>query len=136
MMGIQTYVSCYANSAVETLDNFVSVFSSEEKSWITRTLSNSLKAVINQRVLPGIAGRPVVAFELLLPTPEVRKAIREENFDGIAEALKKDQAKTGMITLNQSLMNLLVKRKVELKNAFEASPDPDELDQLLKKAGL
>jgi hypothetical protein len=33
-------------------------------------------------------------------------------------------------------MNLIVKRKVDIKVAFEESPDVDELDQMLRKAGV
>ena len=99
-------------------------------------VSNSLRFVINQKLIPGVGGRPVLASELLLPTPSIRKAIRAENFDLINESILADGTKAGMVTMNQSLMNLLVKRKIELRNAFESSPDPDELDQMLKKAGI
>jgi twitching motility protein PilT len=46
------------------------------------------------------------------------------------------QEKTGMITMNQSLMNLLLKRKIYVKTAFAASPEPEQLDGMLKKAGI
>ena len=46
------------------------------------------------------------------------------------------QTKSGMITMNQSLMNLIVKRKVDIKTAFEESPDVEELDSMLRKAGV
>ena len=38
--------------------------------------------------------------------------------------------------MNQSLVNLIVKRKIDVRTAFSASPDPDQLDTLLKKAGI
>jgi twitching motility protein PilT len=46
------------------------------------------------------------------------------------------QNRTGMVTMNQSLMSLLLKRKIDMKIGFEASPDPEELDQMLRKAGV
>jgi hypothetical protein len=44
--------------------------------------------------------------------------------------------RAGMVTMNQSLMSLLLKRKIDMKIGFEASPDPEELDQMLRKAGV
>ncbi|MCB0394977.1 MAG: Flp pilus assembly complex ATPase component TadA, partial [Bdellovibrionales bacterium] len=134
--GVMTFACTYANSASETLDHFFAGFDESERSWVARMVSNSLRFVINQKLIPGVGGRPVLASELLLPTPSIRKAIRAENFDLINESILADGTKAGMVTMNQSLMNLLVKRKIELRNAFESSPDPDELDQMLKKAGI
>ena len=41
-----------------------------------------------------------------------------------------------MMTMNNSLMSLILKRKVDLKEAFMFSPDPEELDKALNKAGI
>ena len=46
------------------------------------------------------------------------------------------QEKSGMITMNQSLVSLIVKRKIDVRTAFSASADPDQLDSMLKKAGI
>ena len=43
---------------------------------------------------------------------------------------------TGMSTLNQSLVNLVLRRKIDVKQAFEATIEPEELESLLKKAGV
>ncbi len=135
-MGNLVIATCFAGSAVETLDNYFSGFSLDARSWASRVLANRLRAVVNQKLIPGTQGKTVLATEVLLPTPEIRSLIREENLAKIDQLIRKDQEKTGMISMNQSLMNLLVKRKIEIRQAFEVCPDPDELDQLLKKAGL
>jgi twitching motility protein PilT len=46
------------------------------------------------------------------------------------------QDKTGMMTMNQSLMKLVLKRRVDMQTAFANSSEPDELDKLLKQAGI
>jgi twitching motility protein PilT len=56
--------------------------------------------------------------------------------ESLPEEMKSNADKTGMRTLNQALFQLLLKRKVELKVAFENSSDPQELDQLLRKVGI
>ena len=39
-------------------------------------------------------------------------------------------------SLNQSLVQRLIRRKIDVQAAFEASDDPESLDQMLKKMGL
>ena len=39
-------------------------------------------------------------------------------------------------SLNQSLIQKLIRRKIDVKTAFASSNDPDELDLQLKKMGL
>ena len=95
-----------------------------------------LKAIIYQRLLPGKSGEPVLVSEVLLPTVEIRKLIRNQDLDPIYDLMRKDQHRTGTTVFNQSLMNALIKRKIELRTAFSSSPDPTELDQMLKKVGI
>jgi twitching motility protein PilT len=46
------------------------------------------------------------------------------------------QDKSGMITINQSLVQLLLKRKISLETAFETSASADQLEKMMKHAGL
>ena len=41
-----------------------------------------------------------------------------------------------MMTLNQSILYLLTRRKIDLKEAFAISPDVEELNSLIEKAGV
>ena len=41
------------------------------------------------------------------------------------------QEKSGMQTLNQSLVNLVLRKKITEKDAYLASADPDNLDPLV-----
>jgi len=77
-----------------------------------------------------------VAVEFLLMTPSIRNLIRENKLHQIPSMMQVGQENTGMVTMNQSLVNLLMKRKIDLKTAFAASPEPEQLDMLLKKAGI
>jgi twitching motility protein PilT len=42
------------------------------------------------------------------------------------------QAETGMITMNQSLAKLYLEGKIDLEEAKRVSPDPKELESLIK----
>jgi twitching motility protein PilT len=96
----------------------------------------TLNAVICQRLLPAIGGGVVAATEILVMNSSVRNLIRENKLHQIYGMMQVGQNKSGMVTLNQSLMNLIMKRKVDVKVAFEETPDVDELDHMLRKAGV
>ena len=99
-------------------------------------LSFSLQAVISQRLLPSVQGGRVAAVEFLVMTSSIRNLIRENKLHQVAGMMQVGQEKTGMVTMNQSLMSLLVRRRLDVKTAFSATADPEQLDQMLKKAGL
>ena len=130
--GCLVMTTTFATSAVNTIEQFLE----GESALMARRLSTHLKAIIYQRLLPGKSGEPVLGTEILLSTQEIRKYIQNQDLAPIEDLIKKDQHTTGMISFNQSLMNLLIKRKIELRTAFSMSPNPQELDHLLKKVGI
>ena len=87
-------------------------------------------------LLPSKQGGRVAAVEFMLLTPGIRNLIRENKLHQIYGMMQMGQDKTGMVTMNQSLFNLLSRGKIDLKTAFAASPEPEQLDVMLKKAGI
>jgi twitching motility protein PilT len=84
----------------------------------------------------GIGGERVFAHEVLLSKPDVRDFISDENLKGVEHLLVNSAENSGILTLNQSLLQHLIRRRIDLKTAFENSRHPDNLDQLLKKVGI
>jgi twitching motility protein PilT len=134
--GHLVFATLHTNSAVQTINRIVSVFPGEQQERIRVVLSFTLQGVISQRLLPSIQGGRVAAIEFLLMTPSIRHLIRENKLHQVPAMMQVGQERSGMVTMNQSLVNLLIKRKIDLKTAFSASSEPEALDQLLKKAGL
>jgi twitching motility protein PilT len=126
----------HTNSAVASVNRLVSVFPAEQQERIRVMLSFSLQAVISQRLLPGLSGGRVAAIEFLLMSTNIRNLIRENKMHQIASMMQVGQDKSGMVTLNQSLLNLILKRKIDVKTAFGASVEPEQLDIMLRKAGV
>lgn len=134
--GHLVFATLHTNSAVQTINRIVSVFPGEQQERIRVLLSFTLQAVVSQRLLPSLQGGRVAAVEFLLMTPSIRNLIRENKLHQIGSMMQVGQESTGMVTMNQSLVSLLVKRKIDMKTAFAASPEPEQLDALLKKAGV
>lgn len=99
-------------------------------------LADCLVAALGVRLLAGLESSLQPAFELLAASDEVQMRLREGSVFGLVEIMSKGGDKSGMRTLNQAILQLLMKRRIELRVGFEESPNALELDQLLKKIGV
>ena len=134
--GHLVFATLHTNSAVQSINRMVSVFPPEQQERIRIVMSFTLQGILSQRLLPSLQGGRVAAIEFLIMTPSIRNLIRENKLHQVQGMMQVGQEKTGMITMNQSLLNLLIRRRIDIKTAFAASPEPEQLDQMLKKAGL
>jgi twitching motility protein PilT len=126
----------HTSSAISTINRLVNVFSAEQQDRVRTQLSIILNTVVSQRLIPGSQGGMVPALEVLVLNSSVRNLIRENKLHQIYGMMQVGQDKSGMVTLNQSLLQLVLKRKIEIRQAFMHSPDPEELDKMLKTAGV
>lgn len=134
--GHLVFSTLHTNSAVQSINRVVNVFPAEQQERIRLQLSLTLNAIVSQRLLPGRNGGMVAAMEVLIMNTNVRNLIRENKLHQVYGMMQVGQDKSGMTTLNQSLSKLVLSRKVEMKTAFLYSNDPEELDKLLKQAGV
>lgn len=91
-------------------------------------MSLKLASAFDQKVQP--------VFDLLFATAEIKNAILSQNWPMIVDFVRTQGEKTGMRTMNQSLLSLMLKRKIDIKAGFAASPAPEELDRMLEKVGF
>lgn len=134
--GHLVFGTLHTNSAIQTINRIVTVFPSEQQDRVRVQLSFALQGVIAQQLIPTINGGLALAIEILIPNQGIRNLIRENKLHQIMSMMQTGQNQSGMITMNQSIMNLVVKRKIDLAQAFKASPDPDELDNMMRRAGI
>lgn len=77
-----------------------------------------------------------LAGEIVLLSQELKKELAGSTIQNFSEKIKDLNEESGIVTLNQSLLQLLIRRKISIKKAFEATRDPIDLDILLKKVGI
>ena len=131
--GHLVFSTLHTASAYETMDRVVNMFPPHEKHYLSQRLSNSLKGVVSQKLLPRKDGNGrVCAMEILICTPTVTKMIEEAQFRDLYNAMN-DGNFWGMQTMNQSLLRYVkadvVSEEVALHNAGIAS----ELRQMLRR---
>ena len=131
--GHLVFTTLHTNSAAQTVDRIVDVFPDEQQDQIKLQLSNSLEAVISQRLIPGIDGKLLVVCELMMATTAIKTAIREGKTHQI-DSIIQVSSEAGMRTLDMSLANMVKNGKVLMETAYQYSNNPDELKRLVNKS--
>jgi twitching motility protein PilT len=99
-------------------------------------LAGSLQGVVTQALLKTADGRGrTAALEILLPDDAVRNLIRQGKIEQVYSIMQTSTGR-GMMTMEQSLANLVLRRVIDLEVALECSSRPDQLESLLERAGF
>ncbi len=134
--GHLVFGTLHTNSAPQTINRIIDVFSGEEQPQIRAQLSTSLVAVIAQALLPKVGGGRIATQEFLVTNPAIANLIREDKVHQIYSQMQLNQTETGMVTQTQQLLEFVKKRLVSRNTAITYSNRPDELIRLLEQNGL
>ncbi len=133
--GHLTLATLHTNSAVQTINRIIDVFPSHQQEQIRVQLSFVLEGIISQQLIPKKTGQGrVLAVEILIPNPAVRNLIREDKIHQIYSIMQTGQARSGMQTMNQSLLELYTKGLISYEDAIGRSMMPDELITMIQRA--
>jgi twitching motility protein PilT len=133
--GHLVFGTLHTTTAASTVDRVIDQFPSDRQAQIRIMLSESLKGVIAQTLCRKIGGGRVAALEVLIATQAVSNLIREGKTFQIPSIMQVNKA-SGMVSLNDALMELVAKKLVEPAEAYAKAVDKAGLDALLKRAGI
>jgi twitching motility protein PilT len=135
--GHLAFGTLHTNSAIQTINRIIDVFPPHQQAQIRTVLSFVLEGVVTQTLIPKASGSGrVMACEVLVPNPAIRNLIREDKLHQIYSQMQIGQTKFGMQTMNQSLFDLaMVKRVITPEEALNRSTDMDELKTMFSNAG-
>lgn len=122
--GHLVFGTLHTSSAAKTIDRVIDVFPAAEKDMIRAMLSESLQAVISQSLLKRQTGGRVAAHEIMLGTPAIRNLIRENKVAQMYSAIQTG-AGDGMVTLDQSLKDLVSKGTISKESARLYAKQPE-----------
>jgi twitching motility protein PilT len=109
----------HTGSTIRTINRMVGAFPSNQQDQVRTMLSESLRAVISQRMIPRADGKGrVVALETLVVTRAVANLIRENKTFQILSILQTG-TKHGMVTLEQSVQQLLIDGDISKEQAMQ-----------------
>jgi twitching motility protein PilT len=117
----------HTNDTIRTINRLVGAFPSDQQSQIRTMISESLRAVISQRLLPTTDGkRRVPAYELLKVNKAVGNLIRENKTFQIRSILQTGAAQ-GMCLLDDAIAQLVKAGTVAREDALRHCEDAKKL---------
>ena len=122
----------HIGNASRTLDRLLDVFPDDQQEQIRIMVSESLRGVISQQLIPRIDGQGrILALETLTNTPAVANVIREARtymLPGIIQTGKKQ----GMQLMDDALVDLYSQGLISAEEAYARSEQKQEMRTQLK----
>ena len=115
----------HTTNAVRSIDRVIDVFPPREQDQIRAMVSESMRGVISQQLLTRADGLGVEpALEVMFSTPAVGNMIREQKTFQLLSVLQTGR-KQGMITMDDSIRELLKGGLITKETALFHAEDPD-----------
>ena len=129
--GHLVFSTLHTTGAGRTVDRIVDSFPSHQQEQIRIQLSTNLRGVISQLLIPRIdkPGR-IAVFEVMTNTHAIGALIRDNKTFRIATEIQTG-AKHGMLTIEQSLVDLYLSGVISREEVFAKAQDPELATQLL-----
>lgn len=128
--GHKVFSTLHTASAVESIDRIIGEVPPIEQERVRNRLADVIRAVCSQKLVPSLDGKRVLAKEIMLGTPSVKAAIKNNNTGEIYQMMSEGNEQ-GMITMEQDLRRLVMAKKVSLENALNYANNKRRLQQLL-----
>lgn len=131
--GHLVFGTIHSANTTQTVQRLLELFKKDKRTLARQTLSQTIKAIISQMLLPSIkqdVGR-VPALEILLTNPSVRKLIAEEREADLPTVIRSSR-EDGMQDFTDNLCILIKEGFVDPKEAYKYAPNADELKMALK----
>lgn len=121
--GVLVFATLHTNSAAKTVDRMIDVFPAKQQEQIRSMLSESLRGVVAQQLMKTVDGKGrCAANEILISMAGLGNLIREGKTTMIPNFIQTGRQE-GMITMDMALIDLLEKKKINLKAAKEKAID-------------
>ena len=119
----------HTSSAVKTIDRIIDVFPSGQKGQIRSMLSESLLAVIAQKLLPNkLKNGRIPASEIMIANHAIRNLIREDKIYQIPSLIQAG-GQEGMQSLDQDLQRLLHQGLIERTEAAKIAENSEVFEK-------
>jgi twitching motility protein PilT len=128
--GHKVFSTLHTSSAVESIDRIVAEINPAEQERVRNRLADVLVAIVSQKLVPSIDGKRVLAKEVLIVTPSVKAAIKNNNTSEIYMMINQG-APQGMNTMEQDLKRLYLEKKISLETAIAYANNKTRIQQIL-----
>jgi twitching motility protein PilT len=131
--GHKVFSTLHTSSAVESIDRIIAEVPNIEQDRVRSRLADVLRIVMSQKLVPTVGGSRTLAKELMVMTPSIRAAIKNNNTNEIYQMISEGH-QWGMCTMEQDLARLYMERKISQETALNYSNNKRRIQQILKLA--
>ena len=116
--------------AVNTIDRIIDVFPPTQQQQIRVQLSQVLKTVVSQQLIPTVSGGLTPAFEIMHLNNAIRSMVRDSRIHQIDSAIQTSSAE-GMLGMDDSILKLYKAGRITAEAAIRAAMNPDQMSKKL-----
>jgi twitching motility protein PilT len=134
--GHLVFSTLHTINAAETISRIISMFPPHHQRHVRLQLSNVIRGVVSQRLVPRLEGKGrVAAVEVMISTARVRELIDDsEKTLQLKDTIAQGYTTYGMQTFDQALMGLVKNESISFEEALRQSSNPDDFK--LKFSGI
>ena len=131
--GHLVFATVHTQDAPSAVDRLIDVFPAAQQGQVRVQVASTLQGVVTQNLLPTADGNArVPACEILIPDDAIRNLIRQGKIEQVYSVMQTGSGK-GMQTMEQSLVDLVVRGVVTQDMALSRSSRPAQLLELIQR---
>jgi twitching motility protein PilT len=115
---------------VESIDRIIGEVPPIEQERVRNRLADIIQCVMSQKLVPSLDKKRVLAKEIMIATPSVRAAIKNNNTSEIYQMMS-ESGELGMTTMEQDLKRLYLAKRISLDVAMNYANNKRRLQQIL-----
>jgi len=128
--GHKVFSTLHTSSAMESIERIIAEVHPTEQERVRNRLADVMVSVISQKLVPSLDGKRVMAKEVLIVTPSVQAAIKNNNVGEIYMMINQG-GQQGMLTMEQDLKRLYLQKRISLETAITYANNKTRIQQLL-----
>ena len=129
--GHLVFSTLHTIGVANTIERIIDVFPPNQQRQIMIQLASVLQAVISQQLIPTMDGTLIPVFEIMEVIPAIRNMIRENKVHQI-DGLIYSSTGSGMISMDQSLINLYKEGKISKETAILCASNPEMITKRIR----
>jgi twitching motility protein PilU len=123
----------HANNANQALERIINLFPEERRPQLLLGLSQNIRAIVSQRLVPTVDGKRCAAVEVLTGTKTIQELILNGRLEDIKEIMEKSE-NLGMQTFDSALFKLVKEERISLDDALANADSANNLRLRIKLA--
>jgi len=129
--GHKVISTLHTSSAVESIERIIAETPAIEQERVRLRLAAILRCVISQKLAPAMNGGRVLAKEVMVVTPSIQAAIKNNNTEEVYQMITEGK-KYGMCTMEQDLKRLSSVNRISIQTAENFANNKRMMQQLLQ----